>query len=341
MAAVTVVLDRVGEGGDLSVITRWGWARFAAAVRAQLGATRWYSRIVRAVFDAATDPALAEVGVRPQRAGALERVGDALADLAARRTEITAVDARMVGVLDQLDLTELEKVKVTVVHAAVGAITEGDVNLALAARAIIIGFNVRPAGKASSLAQKEGVQIRHYTVIYDTVNDVKKAMEGMLEPTRVEKHLGRAEIRQLFKISKAGWVAGCMVTEGLIRRAAYGRLLRQNVVVWDGNIASLKRFKEDVREVKEGFDCGISFDNFTDIKEGDTLEAYDIEEVRQTSDPNRSQRRARHGSLRAPLGAIIFVGVARFVFQIPALAPSRIGGAWSKASRTACGRSCR
>ena len=155
VAAVTVVLDRVGEGGDLSVITRWGWARFAAAVRAQLGATRWYSRIVRAVFDAATDPALAEVGVRPQRAGALERVGDAMADLAARRTEITAVDARMVGVLDQLGLTEL----VTTIPgvSAVGTATilaeTGDPTRFSSARALVKHAGLCPRDNSSDTYQ--------------------------------------------------------------------------------------------------------------------------------------------------------------------------------------------
>ena len=182
-------------------------------------------------------------------------------------------------------LTKLstEKVKVGVVHAAVGAITEGDVNLAVAAKGIIIGFNVRPAGKASSLAQKEGIEIRQYSVIYNVVDDVKSAMEGLLAPKLVEKVIGEAEVRQVFRISKAGTIAGSMVTQGLARRNASARLVRDGTVVWNGKIGSLKRFKDDAKEVKEGFDCGIGLENFNDVKVGDVvLEFFEVEEVKQT-----------------------------------------------------------
>jgi translation initiation factor IF-2 len=175
-----------------------------------------------------------------------------------------------------------EKVKVSVVHAAAGAITEGDVNLALAAAAIIIGFNVRPAGKAAALAQKEGVPIRPYSIIYNVVDEVKAAMEGLLAPTMVEKLLGKAEVRQVFRISKAGVVAGCMVVSGTIRRSSSARLMREGAEIWKGKLASLKRFKDDVREVKEGFDCGIALEGFNDIKELDIIEAYEVESVKQT-----------------------------------------------------------
>ena len=184
---------------------------------------------------------------------------------------------------DALTRLSTEKVKVTIVHAAVGAITEGDVNLGVAAKAIIIGFNVRPAGKAATLAQKEEIQIRLYSIIYEVVDDVKLAMEGLLAPTEVASTIGKAEIRQLFKISKSGWVAGCMVTEGVIRRSGKVRVTRDGALLYDGKLAALKRFKDDVREVKEGFDCGLSFDsNFNDLKEGDQIEAYEIQEVRQS-----------------------------------------------------------
>jgi translation initiation factor IF-2 len=175
-----------------------------------------------------------------------------------------------------------DKVKVTIVHAAVGAITEGDVNLAIAAKAIIVGFNVRPAGKAGSLAQKEGIEIRQYRIIYDVTDDIRKTMEGLLAPTLVEKLIGKAEVRQLFKLGKTNVIAGCMVTEGVVRRNASARLLRKGELVWSGKIGSLKRFKDDAREVKEGFDCGIVFDGFTAVEEGDLIEAMEIEEVRQT-----------------------------------------------------------
>jgi len=186
------------------------------------------------------------------------------------------------AVSEALTRLSTDKVKVTVVHAAAGAITEGDVNLAVAAGAIIIGFNVRPAGKASSLAQQEKIEVRQYNIIYNVVDDVKAAMEGLLAPSLVEKVLGRVEVRQVFRISKAGNVAGCMVTEGLVRRSGTLRLIREGAMVWQGKMTSLKRFKDDVREVKEGFDCGISLDGCQDVREGDVLECFEVEEVRQT-----------------------------------------------------------
>ncbi|MCA9640598.1 MAG: translation initiation factor IF-2, partial [Myxococcales bacterium] len=175
-----------------------------------------------------------------------------------------------------------EKVKVAVVHAAAGGITESDVNLAAAAQAMIIGFNVRPAGKASSLAQQEGIEIRRYEVIYAVVDDVKLAMEGLLAPTLVEKHLGRADVLQVFRVSKAGTIAGCMVTDGVIRRNAGGRVLRDGEVVYEGKVNSLKRFKDDAREVRNGFECGISVDGWNGIEVGDQIEVFEMEEVKQT-----------------------------------------------------------
>ena len=186
------------------------------------------------------------------------------------------------AVSDALTRLSTEKVKVTVVNAGVGAITEGDVNLAVAAGAIIIGFNIRPAGKAALLAQQERIEIRQYNIIYNVVDDVKAAMEGLLAPSLVEKVLGKAEVRQVFRVSKAGNVAGCMVIEGTMRRSASLRLVRDSAVIWQGKFSSLKRFKDDVREVKEGFDCGISLDGYQDVKEADVLECFDVEEVRQT-----------------------------------------------------------
>jgi translation initiation factor IF-2 len=192
------------------------------------------------------------------------------------------VQGSVEAVSDSLTRLSTQKVKVSVVHSAAGAITEGDVNLAVAAGAIIIGFNVRPAGKAAALAQKEEVQIRHYTIIYNVVDEVKAAMEGLLAPTMVEKTIGKAEIRQVFKTSKAGAIAGCMVIDGLIKRTSGARLLRDGAAIWQGKIGSLKRFKDDAREVKEGFDCGIGLDGFSDFKEGDIIEAFEVEEVKQT-----------------------------------------------------------
>ncbi len=172
------------------------------------------------------------------------------------------------------------KVKVTIVHAAVGAITEGDVNLAVASKAVIVGFNVRPAGKAAALAESEGVEIRLYNIIYNAVDDIRSAMEGLLPATKVEKVLGRAEVRQVFRIAKMGVIAGCMVQSGLVKRTAEARLLRDNVVIWTGKLSGLRRFKDDVKEVAEGFECGISFDSFGDIKELDIIECFEIEEIK-------------------------------------------------------------
>jgi translation initiation factor IF-2 len=173
-----------------------------------------------------------------------------------------------------------EKARLSVINAAVGAITEGDVNLAIASRAIIVGFNVRPAGKASSLAEENKIEIRLYSIIYNALEDIRGAMEGLLPPTLVEKKHGRAEVRALFKV-KGVAVAGCYVTEGKIVRGVKMRLIRDGAVVWDGKIESLKRFKDDAREVPEGFECGISLEGYNDIKEKDILESYEVEEIKQ------------------------------------------------------------
>jgi translation initiation factor IF-2 len=173
-----------------------------------------------------------------------------------------------------------EKVKLTVIHAGVGAITEGDINLAIAAKAIVIGFNVRPAGKAQALAEENKIEIRLYNIIYNAIDDVKSAMEGLLPATLVEKQHGKAEVRQIFKI-KGITVAGCMVTEGKVLRSCQVRVVRDGIVVHTGKIAALKRFKDDVKEVAEGFECGISLENFADVKERDVLECFEVEEVKQ------------------------------------------------------------
>jgi translation initiation factor IF-2 len=171
-------------------------------------------------------------------------------------------------------------VKVKVIHTSVGGINESDVMLATASNAIIIGFNVRPELKASQLAEKEGVDVRLYNIIYDAIEDVKKALEGLLEPTFKEKILGRAEVRQTFLVSRLGTIAGCYVIDGLISRSSDGiRIIRENIVIYEGKISSLKRFKEDVREVQTGYECGIMIENFNDIKVGDILENYAIEKI--------------------------------------------------------------
>ena len=172
------------------------------------------------------------------------------------------------------------EVKVNVIHASVGGINESDVMLAAASNAIIIGFNVRPETKAAQLAEKEGVDLRLYNIIYEAIENVKKALEGMLEPTIKEKVMGRAEVRQTFSVSRLGTIAGCHVIDGVMLRTSDGiRVIRDNIVVYQGRIASLKRFKEDVREVATGYECGIMIENFNDLKTGDILENFVIEKI--------------------------------------------------------------
>jgi translation initiation factor IF-2 len=175
-----------------------------------------------------------------------------------------------------------EEVKVTVVHAGVGAITESDVNLAMAARAVIIGFNTRADATARKLIESAGIQVRYYNIIYDAVEEIKGALSGMLAPEKKESVLGMVEVRQVFRISKIGTVAGCYVLEGLVKRSAQVRVLRDNVVIHTGDIDSLKRFKDDVREVKAGFECGMSLKNFSDLKEKDQFEVFEVVEVART-----------------------------------------------------------
>lgn len=181
-----------------------------------------------------------------------------------------------------LERLSTNEVRVNVIHGAVGAISESDVNLALTANAVIIGFNVRPDAAARRAAEREGVDIRLYRVIYDAIEDVKAALAGMLEPEYKEVVLGQAEVRATFRVPNVGVVAGCYVIEGKITRNAQVRVLRDNVVVHEGRISSLKRFKDDVREVATNYECGIGIEKFNDIKEGDIIEAFVIEEVQRT-----------------------------------------------------------
>jgi translation initiation factor IF-2 len=186
------------------------------------------------------------------------------------------------GLVHALQKLSTDEVKVNVIHAAVGAVSESDVNLAIASSAVIIGFNVRADAQARKLAESSAVDIRYYNIIYEAVDDVKAALGGLLSPEKKENVLGTAEIRQVFRISKVGAVAGCMVTDGLVKRSARVRILRDNVVIHDGELDALKRFKDDVKEVKSGFECGLSFKNFHDIMEGDQLEFYEVVEVART-----------------------------------------------------------
>ncbi len=175
-----------------------------------------------------------------------------------------------------------DEVKVTILHSAVGGISESDVTLASASEALIIAFNVRADTQARDLARREGVEIMYYSVIYEITDAVKQVLSGMLSPTRQENFLGNAEIREVFGVSKIGKVAGCLVTDGTIRRGAGVRLLRDDVVVHEGKLASLKRFQDDVREVQSGQECGMSIENYQDIKVGDVIEAFEVEEIART-----------------------------------------------------------
>jgi translation initiation factor IF-2 len=180
---------------------------------------------------------------------------------------------------DLLDKLSTEKVKVKVLRSSVGAITESDVLLASASNAIIIGFNVRPERKAQEMAEQEKVDIRLHSIIYELQDEMKKAMTGLLEPTIKETYLGRAEVLETFRIPKVGTIAGCRVSDGLIKRDAEVRLLRDNVVVFKGKISSLKRFKDDASEVRNGMECGIGIQNYNDLKVGDAIEAFVTEKV--------------------------------------------------------------
>ncbi len=189
------------------------------------------------------------------------------------------VQGSLEAVADQFTKLPQEEVRVRVVHRGVGAINESDIQLAMASGAIVIGFNVRPEPKAKELSDREGVDLRLYRVIYEALDDIRAALSGMLTPGETEAELGRAEVRATFKVPKVGMAAGCYITSGTIARGAKARLIRDGVVVYDGKVETLRRFKDDVREVKEGFECGIGLERFQDVKEGDVIEAYEIREV--------------------------------------------------------------
>jgi len=189
------------------------------------------------------------------------------------------VQGSVEAVSDSLTRLSTKEVKLTVLHTSVGGISESDVLLASASKGVIIGFNTRAEGKAAQLAEREGVEIRLYNIIYEVIEDIRAALEGMLEPTYKEKPLGRAEVRQVFTISRLGLIAGCLVAEGKVTRGAHARLLRNRAVVHEGRIGSLRRFKDDVREVAAGTECGIGFEHFEEIQAGDVIEAYELEQV--------------------------------------------------------------
>ena len=218
-----------------------------------------------------------EQSVRTQRHITLDEIGRriALGDFKELNIILKGdVDGSVEALTDSFQKLSTEEIQVNIIHKGVGAITESDVLLASASDAIVIGFNVRPMGTARQLAEKEEIDIRSYSIIYDAINDLKDAMEGMLSPEFKEEITGNAEIRETFKISKIGTIAGCMVTDGKILRNSGVRIIREGVVIYTGSLESLKRFKDDVKEVSKGYDCGLQIKGFNDIKEGDVVEGY-------------------------------------------------------------------
>ncbi|MDB6061865.1 MAG: infB, partial [Verrucomicrobiaceae bacterium] len=226
-----------------------------------------------------------DVKLAKQQAAKLENMFEQMAEGEVKnlpmiiKTDVQGSQEALVHSMQKLSTSE---VRVQVVHAGVGGITESDVNLAVASKAVIIGFNTRADAQARKLAESNGVDIRYYNIIYDAVDEIKAAMSGMLAPEKREQALGLVEIRQVILVSKVGAIAGCYVLEGLVKRGASVRLLRDNVVLWTGELDSLKRFKDDVKEVKSGFECGLTLKNFNDIKEGDQLEVFEVQEVART-----------------------------------------------------------
>ena len=191
------------------------------------------------------------------------------------------VQGSVEAVKESLEKLKNEEVSVKIIHANVGAVTESDVTLAKVSNAIIIAFNVRPTPNAKSIAEKEEVEIKTYSVIYQAIEDIENAMKGMLEPVYKETIIGTAEVRQIFKVSNVGTIAGCYVTTGKITKNSIIKVIRDNVVINECNVASLKRMKDDVKEVTAGYECGMSLENDNDLKEGDVLEAHIMEEVKQ------------------------------------------------------------
>ena len=228
---------------------------------------------------------LREQSIRTKKHITLDEIGRRLAIGSFKELNVIVkgdVDGSIEALSDSLLKLSTDEVQVNIIHKAVGQISESDVLLASASDAVIIGFQVRPSGGARKLAENEEIEIRLYSIIYDAINDVKDAMEGMLEPTTEEVITGNIEVREVFKISKVGTVAGCYVTDGTVKRSNQVRLVRDGIVVYTGEINQLKRFKEDVAEVKQGYECGVSIKNFNDIKVGDVIEGFTEKEVKRT-----------------------------------------------------------
>ncbi len=226
-----------------------------------------------------------DVKLAKQQAAKLENMFEQMAEGEVKNLPLIVkadVQGSQEALVTSLQKLSTSEVRVQVVHGAVGGISESDVNLALASKAVILGFNVRADASARKLAEASGIDIRYYNIIYDAIDEIKAALGGMLTPEKRESNIGLVEIRQVFHVSKIGSIAGCYVLDGMVKRGSNVRLLRNNVVIWTGELDSLKRFKDDVKEVKSGFECGLSLKNFNDIQEGDQLEVFEVQEVART-----------------------------------------------------------
>ena len=226
-----------------------------------------------------------DVKLAKQQAAKLENMFDQMAEGEVKNLPIivkTDVQGSLEALVNSLQKLSTSEVRVQVVHSAVGGITESDVNLAVASKAVIIGFNARADAQARKLAESNGVDIRYYNIIYDAIEEIRAALSGMLAPEKRETVTGQVEIRQVILVSKVGAIAGCLVTDGVVKRSSSVRLLRNNIVVWTGEIESLKRFKDDAKEVRAGLECGLSLRNYNDIQVGDTLEVFEVQEIART-----------------------------------------------------------
>jgi translation initiation factor IF-2 len=286
-AKVRAMLDEYGqpvkEAGPAKPVQVLGWSHVPEA-----------GDEFRAVTDEREAKHIAQEREAKQRAADLSsaRTGASLMELLreARQGELPAlnliikadVQGSLEAIVDALEKLPQAEVRVDVVHRGVGAITENDVSLAMASNAVVVGFNVRPDPGARELAEREGVDVRLYRVIYQALDDIRQALTGMLAPEEREVEQGRAEVRALFRVPRLGTIAGCMVTQGTIQRGALARLVRDGTIVYTGRVGSLRRFKDDVREVAEGFECGIGLENYQDIHEGDVIEAYEVREIART-----------------------------------------------------------
>ena len=226
-----------------------------------------------------------ELGLRTHKLLTLDDIGRRIAVGNFQELNLVVkgdVDGSVEALSDSLIKLSTPEIQINVLHKAVGQISESDITLAAASNAIIIGFQVRPSVAARRLAEKEGVDIRLYSIIYDAIEEVKSAMEGMLSPEIKEEILGTAEVLETYHITKVGTVAGCIVKEGKLKRSSKIRLIRDGIVIYSGDLGSLKRFKDDVKEVTTGFECGLNITNYNDVKIGDLVEAYEEGEVKKT-----------------------------------------------------------